>query len=143
MLKFGGTSVSAAANWHNIASVVRSRIRASFRPVIVHSALSGITDRLESLLASAVEGTHSGELEQIDAAHRRLAQALVITPSPMFEGFMRELRDLAHAAASGGAALRCGSWRLPRNYKLPVNFSMSVITVSVQVDITRDTMPRS
>ncbi len=102
VLKFGGTSVSSAANWHNIASVVRSRIDASFRPVIVHSALSGITDRLESLLASAIDGRHSGVLEQIDATHRHLAAALGIVPSPMFEGFMRELRDLAHAAARGG-----------------------------------------
>lgn len=102
MLKFGGTSVSSAANWHNIASVVRARIGASFRPVIVHSALSGITDRLESLLASGRHGKHSGVLEQIDAAHRLLAEALGIVPSPMFENFMRELRDLAHVAASGG-----------------------------------------
>ncbi|HEV7612506.1 MAG TPA: bifunctional aspartate kinase/diaminopimelate decarboxylase [Steroidobacteraceae bacterium] len=102
VLKFGGTSVSSAANWHNIASVVRARIGASFRPVIVHSALSGITDRLESLLASGRHGKHSGVLEQIGAAHRLLAEALGIVPSPMFENFMRELRDLAHVAASGG-----------------------------------------
>ena len=57
VLKFGGTSVSSVANWHNIAGVIRARIAAGFRPVIVHSALSGITDRLESLLAAAVSGT--------------------------------------------------------------------------------------
>jgi diaminopimelate decarboxylase/aspartate kinase len=95
VLKFGGTSVSSAANWHNIASVVRARIAASLRPVIVHSALSGITDRLESLLAAAVAGTHLGVLEQIDARHRDLAQMLGIAPSPLFERFMRELRQMA------------------------------------------------
>ena len=46
VLKFGGTSVSSAGNWHNIAEVVRARSAASLRPVIVHSALSGITDQL-------------------------------------------------------------------------------------------------
>jgi diaminopimelate decarboxylase/aspartate kinase len=95
VLKFGGTSVSCAANWHNIAGVVRARIAASLRPVIVHSALSGITDRLESLLAAAVAGTHLGVLEQIDARHRDLAQRLGIAPSPLFERFMRELRQMA------------------------------------------------
>jgi bifunctional diaminopimelate decarboxylase / aspartate kinase len=95
VLKFGGTSVSSAANWHNIAGVVRARIAASLRPVIVHSALSGITDRLESLLAAAVAGTHPGVLEQIDARHRDLAAMLGIAPSPLFEGFMRELRQMA------------------------------------------------
>ena len=95
MLKFGGTSVSSAANWHNIAAVVRARLAASLRPVIVHSALSGITDSLESLLAAAVAGTHGGALEQIDTRHRELARALDIVPSRQFERFMRELKDLA------------------------------------------------
>ena len=95
MLKFGGTSVSSAANWHNIAGVVRARIAASLRPVIVHSALSGITDRLESLLAAAMAGTHAGPLGEIDARHRDLARALRIVPSPQFERFMQDLRDMA------------------------------------------------
>ena len=99
VLKFGGTSVSSVANWHNIADIVRTRIAASFRPVVVHSALSGITDRLESLLAAAASGTHAPVLEQIDAKHRDLARALGIVPSPLFEGFMEELRHMADAAA--------------------------------------------
>jgi diaminopimelate decarboxylase/aspartate kinase len=99
VLKFGGTSVSSAANWHNIAGVVRARIAASFRPVIVHSALSGITDRLESLLTAAVSGTHQGVLEQIDAKHRDLAQSLGIVPSPQFERFMQELGHMADLLA--------------------------------------------
>ncbi len=102
VLKFGGTSVSSAANWHNIAGVVRARIAASLRPVIVHSALSGITDRLESLLAATATGTHFGVLRQIDAKHRDLARALGIVPSPQFEGFMRELGKWR----IGGAAAR-------------------------------------
>jgi diaminopimelate decarboxylase/aspartate kinase len=101
VLKFGGTSVSSVANWHNIASVVRARIAASLRPVIVHSALSGITDRLESLLSAAVSGTHMGVLEQIDAKHRDLARNLGIVPSVEFEHFMQELRNLADMAARG------------------------------------------
>ena len=99
VLKFGGTSVSSVANWHNIADIVRTRIAASFRPVVVHSALSGITDRLESLLAAAASSTHALVLEQIDAKHRDLARALGIVPSSLFEGFMEELRHMADAAA--------------------------------------------
>jgi bifunctional diaminopimelate decarboxylase / aspartate kinase len=99
VLKFGGTSVSSAANWHNIASVVRARIAASLRPVIVHSALSGITDRLESLLSAAVSGAHLGVLEQIDAKHRDLARSLGIVPSPGFEQFMQELGRMADLLA--------------------------------------------
>jgi diaminopimelate decarboxylase/aspartate kinase len=98
VLKFGGTSVSSAANWQNIAAVVRARIAASLRPVIVHSALSGITDGLESLLAAAVAGRHAGALANIEARHRDLARSLGIAPSPQFEVFMQELAELAASA---------------------------------------------
>jgi diaminopimelate decarboxylase/aspartate kinase len=99
VLKFGGTSVSSVGNWHNIASVVRARIGERLRPVIVHSALSGITDRLESLLVAAAAGSHSTLLEQIDARHRDLAQSLGIVPGPLFERFMLELRQMADVLA--------------------------------------------
>src|SRR5882757_10035003 len=99
VLKFGGTSVSNAANWHNIAQVLRARIAEHFRPVVVHSALSGITDRLELLLSTALTGTHAPVLKHIDAAHRELAVRLGIVPNPQFEAFMNELRDMAASLA--------------------------------------------
>ena len=101
VLKFGGTSVSSAANWHNIAAVVRARIAACFRPVIVHSALSGITDRLESLLGAAVAGNHAGVLEQIETQHLELARSLGVVASPQFGIFMQELRQTADLLAHG------------------------------------------
>ena len=101
VLKFGGTSVSSVANWHNIAGVVRARIAAGLKPVIVHSALSGITDRLESLLAAVASGTSQSVLEQIDSRHRDLARALGLVPGPEFERFMQELRQMADLAATG------------------------------------------
>ena len=99
VLKFGGTSVSSAGNWRNIADVVRARSAASLNPVIVHSALSGITDRLESLLAAAMSGTHGGVLDQIETRHRELAQSLQIASPPRFEIFLQELRQTAAALA--------------------------------------------
>src|ERR1700676_4626217 len=95
VLKFGGTSVSSAANWHNIAQVLRARIAEHFRPGVVHSALSGITDRLESLLSAALTSAPAPVLEHIEAAHRDLAARLGVVPDPRFEDFMRELREMA------------------------------------------------
>ena len=99
VLKFGGTSVSSATNWGNIAGVLRERVAAKLRPVVVHSALSGITDRLESLLSAAMGGSFDAALEHIDRGHRDLARALNITPSPRYEGFLGDLGRMAAAIA--------------------------------------------
>ena len=99
VLKFGGTSVSTAANWHNIALVLTKRLAEGFRPVVVHSALSGITDRLESLLSAAMNGSYIPILEHVELVHRNLAERLQIVPSARFEAFLRELRELAEVLA--------------------------------------------
>ena len=99
VLKFGGTSVSSAANWHNIAGVLRERMAAKLRPVVVHSAMSGVTDQLESLLSAAIAGGHLEVLAQIDRGHRDLAQKLSIVPSAQFDGFMDDLERMADAIA--------------------------------------------
>jgi bifunctional diaminopimelate decarboxylase / aspartate kinase len=99
VLKFGGTSVSNTANWHNIAQVLRARAAEGFRPVVVLSALSGITDRLESLLSAAMDGSHIPILEHIELAHRSLAERLGIIPNTQFEQFVRELRELIDVVA--------------------------------------------
>jgi bifunctional diaminopimelate decarboxylase / aspartate kinase len=102
VLKFGGTSVSSAENWHNIVAVLRERIVAGMRPVVVHSALSGMTDRLESLLAAARAGQHTAVLDHIEDKHRDLARHLDVVPGEAYEAFMRELRQIAAALTAGG-----------------------------------------
>jgi bifunctional diaminopimelate decarboxylase / aspartate kinase len=104
VLKFGGTSVSTPANWHNIARVLRARVAEGMRPAVVHSALSGITDRLESLLAAAATGGHTGALEHIETIHRELAERLSIAPGERFEHFLQELKGLARQLAEHGGA---------------------------------------
>ena len=99
VLKFGGTSVSSAANWRNIADVIRARRADGLRPVVVHSALSGITDRLEALLGAAVEGHHEPVLEAIEAKHRALAADLGIAADARFETLLEELRRIARSIA--------------------------------------------
>ena len=103
VLKFGGTSVSSVANWHNVAAVLRERIAAGLRPVVVHSALSGITDRLESLLTAALQGRHGALIDAIESTHRELARGLTIAPGARFESFLAELKlDAQRAADAGG-----------------------------------------
>jgi diaminopimelate decarboxylase/aspartate kinase len=102
VLKFGGTSVSSVANWKNIAAVVRERLAAGERPVIVHSALSGITDRLEQLLAKALDGGWEALADQIEQRHRDLARDLGVVPSPELEGQFKRLREIAAGIALVG-----------------------------------------
>jgi diaminopimelate decarboxylase/aspartate kinase len=104
VLKFGGTSVSSADNWRNIVGVVRERIASGLRPLVVHSALSGITDRLEALLSAAVMGIHSPVLEEIESAHRALARRLSIEPDARFEAFLADLKQMTAVVASSHAA---------------------------------------
>jgi diaminopimelate decarboxylase/aspartate kinase len=104
VLKFGGTSVSSADNWRNIAGVVRERIAAGLRPLVVHSALSGITDRLEALLSAAVMGVHAPILQEIETAHRALARQLSIVPDAHFEAFLTELKQMTAVVATSHAA---------------------------------------
>jgi len=85
VLKFGGTSVSNLANWRNIAAVVGSRLAAGTRVLVVHSAVSGITDRLETLLATALAGSHEPTLIDVEQRHRALAAELQIGVSAELE----------------------------------------------------------
>ena len=99
VLKFGGTSVSSLQNWRNIAAVVRERLAAGRRVLIVHSAVSGITDRLEKLLAAALAGAHEPVLAAIEERHRQLVGELGIGVSAELERYFTELRQVAAGLA--------------------------------------------
>ncbi len=96
VLKFGGTSVATLANWSNIALVAAERCADGSRVLIVHSAVSGITDRLERLLDAAVGAAHEAELKAIEERHRRLAAELGV---PLDEEVVRQLAELREIAA--------------------------------------------
>lgn len=102
VLKFGGTSVSNQPNWSNIASVVRARLTAGTRVLVVHSALSGITDRLDALLTAALGGSHERILTDIEQRHRALASELGIGVSVELERYFSELRQVAAGIALMG-----------------------------------------
>lgn len=83
VLKFGGTSVSSAESWERIAKTTRERLSEGLRPLVVCSALSQISNRLEQALASALEGETPNELvETLLDEHATLARALGIECPP-------------------------------------------------------------
>jgi bifunctional diaminopimelate decarboxylase / aspartate kinase len=102
VLKFGGTSVSTLANWTNIARVAAERCAGGARVLIVHSALTGITDRLERLLDAAIGQAQEEELRAIEERHQRLAAELGVALGNDVERHLAELREIAAGVALMG-----------------------------------------
>ena len=103
VLKFGGTSVSSLENWRNVARVVRQRRAAGARVLVVHSALSGVTDALEELLDPAHAHEREARLQSIEERHRDLARTLAIGVSADLVREFAELRQLTAPSTRGGA----------------------------------------
>ena len=94
VLKFGGTSVSSPSNWASIAATARQRLDNGDRVLIVHSALSGVTDRLETLLNDAVAGDFTAALDALRTRHETLIRQLGIESPGALERWWRELAEL-------------------------------------------------
>ena len=94
VLKFGGTSVSNADSWKTIAGLIRNRLDSGLRPVIVHSALQGISNRLEAILQLAVHGDPSSQLEAIRDQHEQLATELGLDAHLLLDETLQELDQL-------------------------------------------------
>jgi len=99
VVKFGGTSVSTLANWRNIALVVHRRLQSGHNVLVVHSAITKITDMLEKLLAAAQAGNPDDALKAIEDRHRQLTTDLGVGVSPQLQGYFDELRQMANGIA--------------------------------------------
>lgn len=99
VLKFGGTSVSSLTNWANIAKVAAERRARGARVLIVHSAVTGITDKLEKLLEAALRGNQEDAVTAIEQRHRDLARELGVAVGPELERHFAELRQIAAGVA--------------------------------------------
>jgi diaminopimelate decarboxylase/aspartate kinase len=75
VLKFGGTSVSSVERWETIAALLRQRQAEGLRPVVVHSALATVSNKLDELLHRALEMDVTAQVAGIRELHLRLAAA--------------------------------------------------------------------
>ena len=107
VLKFGGRSVSTASNWAVIAQLIRDRLAERMRPVVVHSALVGVSNALIALLDTAVAGGDTDEkLRKIRAQHDALAKDLGVDPSILDERFRALEQMIAGAKLVGEVSPR-------------------------------------
>jgi diaminopimelate decarboxylase/aspartate kinase len=93
-MKFGGSSVATVQNWEVIAQLVRQRLAAGLRPVIVHSALAGVSNALENVLDEAITGDASGQLLKIRERHYELADALGLDGPAILDESLQQLDQL-------------------------------------------------
>ena len=95
VLKFGGTSVSSIATWRVIEAIVRARLAQDTRPLVVHSALAGVSNRLEAIAAGSKRSDHDDPIASIERQHRMLADALGVDGEALLAPWLSELRQLA------------------------------------------------
>src|SRR5439155_6303879 len=107
VMKFGGTSVADPEAIGRLIAIVReARGRDGVPPVVVVSALSGVTDRLVEIARLAEEGNGEGAASMLAAlADRHVSVATAVTTrsrGPVVERVRRELAEtagLVHALA--------------------------------------------
>jgi aspartate kinase len=80
VMKFGGTSVKDAEAIRRLAGIVAREAQLTAAPVVVVSAMSGVTDQLLAAVASAEAGDHAAAVAHvwtIRDRHRATAEALL------------------------------------------------------------------
>lgn len=99
VLKFGGTSVGTAPNIRNVLDIVRRETER--RPLVVVSALAGVTDMLVELSRSAPRGDTA--TEAIEVRHRSMLAELGL-PADLLDSLLLELGDLVRGMKLVGEA---------------------------------------
>ena len=111
VLKFGGTSVSSVENWGTIRDLIQERVEAGYRLLVVHSALAGVSDRLQELLGTATSGDYGKGLETALDIHFTLARQMGLDGAVLLHDNVEELRRLLariHRAGQVAPSLHAG-----------------------------------
>jgi diaminopimelate decarboxylase/aspartate kinase len=108
VLKFGGTSVSTEGKWRNIESIVRKRRREGHRVLLVHSALSGVSDAISAALDGIGERDPTKLLDTLRERHLELGRAMGLDDlEPALTGHLETLgRTLEGARLLGEVSPR-------------------------------------
>lgn len=97
ILKLGGTSVTRSDYWNNAIRRIHKAQTEEQRVVIVHSAIAGVTDQLDSLW-DATSPARARIVEDLATRHRELASQWGIKDTGGLEGELRKLKELVTRA---------------------------------------------
>ncbi|MBI4704820.1 MAG: bifunctional aspartate kinase/diaminopimelate decarboxylase [Deltaproteobacteria bacterium] len=104
VLKFGGTSVATPGRWGTILEQSRARRAEGLLPVVVCSALAGVSDLLERVALEATAGRHAPLLAELQRRHLELAAGLGVDGAAAIGPDLAEVERLALAASLTGEA---------------------------------------
>jgi len=99
VIKFGGTSVSSRSSWDTIASIATNHVKNGYKPLIVCSALSGVSNALEKLLLKSVEGNYDEVMESIRKKYQDLAVEMEVSFDDLLTEDFDELKQFALGAS--------------------------------------------
>lgn len=77
--KFGGTSVSSRETWEHIAAITRKHLKTGVQPVIVCSALTQVSTKLERMIDAAVLDKHQDIQADATNGYLHLAKSLDVS----------------------------------------------------------------
>ncbi|MEM8982292.1 MAG: bifunctional aspartate kinase/diaminopimelate decarboxylase [Pseudomonadota bacterium] len=95
VLKFGGTSVATLERWQRIRQILQSRLADDWRPLVVHSALGGVSNSLQALVRATERGAGANELDAVIVQHRDLASAMQLDADALLGDYFDELSQLS------------------------------------------------
>jgi len=104
VLKFGGTSISTAEKWEHIVSIVRDRREQGYAVCLVQSAISGISNSLQSLAEQDSPDSAESLVDSIKKRHLQLGEELGIDASDLLGDLFEELDRLAKGISLVGEA---------------------------------------
>lgn len=104
VIKFGGTSVSSCNQWRNIVSVVKQHMKQSRHVLIVCSAASQISNRLEKLIGKAITNDYEIAINEIISSYQALSIELGLDFDTIAADDITQLRRLIEGIALLGEA---------------------------------------
>lgn len=96
--KFGGTSVSSVDAWRHIKTICEQHLAAGLRPLLVCSAASQVSNKLEALLDAAKSKAQTALLGEITTVYKNLANELDVD-FQVLEKSLSELTQLCEGIA--------------------------------------------
>ena len=94
VMKFGGSSVAGVDDWKTIAGLVKNRLSSGLNPLLVLSAVAGMSNALEALLQEAIAGDPGESLQRIKQAHLDLGADLGIDAEAILHDVFDDLERL-------------------------------------------------